>query len=524
VTVPVWLTATPPTPNGDLHLGHMAGPYVAVDMLRRYLLAEGFPVSMTTGMDDNQSYVPAQGLRDGLTGEEVADRYGARIAAAWTAARVEFDRIVEPRRTPGYLEFVQGFFTKLHDTGAIQPRTRPLPFCTRCEMWLYEAFVVGACPHCDESSNGNACEACGRPNDCADLGDPRCRRCDRPAELREQTRLYLPLAPFAERLAAFWSGVAMPPHLRALCTRMAEDGLPEIAVSHPSDWGVPVPVLGFETQRIYVWFEMAPGYLLEYDPETARPGCGPVQFFGFDNGYFHAILFPALFMAWDPQLPLPTAFVVNEFYRLEGVKFSTSRRHAVWARDALAESGADALRLHASRDRPNGRQTSFAYGDLARAREHLHREWNGWLRELVNAVVAETGGTVVDETPAGDAWELLRGRLTRTLDELREAYSLAGFDPRRAVGLLDEVVRCARDFGCVHRYETDRRAYRAGLAGQLAAARALAAWAAPALPVGATRLAALLGVPPGGRIDATALAPPPPGTRLVDTVDPVFGS
>jgi methionyl-tRNA synthetase len=522
MTAPVWLTATPPTPNGDLHIGHMAGPYVAVDVLRRHLLAEGTPVLMTTGLDNHQSYVPAQGVRDGRTGDQVAERFGTRIVDAWRDADLRFDRIVDPTRTPRYVESIQAFFLKLCDQGAIVPRTRPLPFCVGCDRWLYEAFVVGGCPHCGERSNGNACEACCRPNDCGDLADPRCLACDEPAQLRDQTRLYLPLAPFADRLAEFWSRVSMPPRLRALCEVMAADGLPEIAVSHPTDWGVPVPVLGFEDQRIYVWFEMAPGYLLEYDPDTMRPASGPVQFFGIDNGYFHAVLFPASFLAWDPDLPLPTAFVVNEFYRLEGLKFSTSRRHAVWARDGLAETGADAMRLHVLRDRPNGRQTSFERVDLRQARQHLDDRWNGWLRALFSAVRAETGGAVPDEPPSGSGWDLLHTRLSRLGDDLHDAYSLDGFDPRRAVDLLDEFVRCAQDFGYVHQHEHDRAAYRAALAGQLAAASALASWAEPVVPAGAGRLRALLGVTAVQPI-AAALAPLPPGTRLGEPDGPIFG-
>ncbi|TDC81660.1 methionine--tRNA ligase [Micromonospora sp. KC606] len=520
---PLWLTATPPTPNGELHLGHMAGPYVAADTLRRFLLADDVPALMTTGLDDHQSYVALRGDRDGRGAEETADDYGRRVIAGWRGAQVDFDRIVEPRRLPGYGEFVQAFLQKLYDNDVIQPRTRPLPYCDPCDRWLYEAYVTGACPHCGAECNGNACEACGRPNDCGDLGDPRCTLCGCPAGLRDQRRLYLPLAQVADRLAAFWKRVAMPPHVRAMCTRMLADGLPEIAVSHPTNWGVPVPVLGFQDQRIYVWFEMAPGYLLEFDPDSARPTTGPVQFFGFDNSYFHAVLFPALFMLWDDTVPLPAAFVVNEFYRLAGDKFSTSRRHAVWALEGLAADGVDALRYHVLRTRPTGRQTNFDPGDLAAARTHLHEVWNGWLRGLVGAVHAETGGVVPEERPEGADWELLHGRLTRTSAELREAYSVAGFDPRRAIGLLDEVVYCARDYGFTQSHERERPAYRAALTGQLAAAAALAAWAGPALPAGAARLDAVLETAPGRRVNAAALAPPPPGTVLAAAPERIFG-
>ncbi|MEU7178358.1 MULTISPECIES: class I tRNA ligase family protein [Streptomyces] len=529
MSAPVWITATPPTPNGDLHVGHIAGPYVAGDVLRRFLAADGVEARYTTGLDDHQSYVPVRGAKDGRTGEDVADGYGASIERTWHAAEVAFDRIVHPRRDADYPAFVQDFLRRLHGAGHLVARTRPLPYCTGCRRWLYEAYVSGKCPHCGAGSHGNACEPCGRPNDCGDLTDPHCETCGLPAELRDCTRLYFPLAPFADRLTAFWADVRMPPHLRVLCETMLADGLPEIAVSHPADWGVPVPVDGFTDQRAYVWCEMAPGYLYQSDRRGpgGGPATGPVQFFGFDNGYFHAVLFPALFMAYDAALPLPTAFVVNEFYQLDGQKFSTSRRHAVWAHDALAGAGSDALRHHVLADRPDGRQTSFTPADLDRTIGHLRTGWDGWLHRLCAAVARDCDGRVPAERPAGPDWERLRAGLLRTVAELREAYGTAGFDPRRAVALLDDAVARTADFGHVHAHERDRpdgaAAHRAALTAQLAAAAALAAWAAPVMPAGAARLAALLGERPGRPVTAAALAAPEPGRRLDPPAGPVFG-
>lgn len=523
-----WITATPPTPNGELHVGHLAGPYVAADVLRRFLRADGDPALLTTGMDDHQSYVPVRGLKDGRTAEEVSDGYGRDIVAGWSAAGVEFDRIVQPRTDRGYPRVVQDFFLRLFDSGAIVPRTRDLPWCPFCERWLYEAYVAGGCPHCGLPSGGNACEACGRPNHCGDLVEPRCAVCQEPALLRPCERLFLPLAPFADRLAELWDRVAMPPHLRALCERMSAEGLPEIAVSHPGSWGVPVPVPGFEHHRIYVWLEMAPGYLLERDAEGGLPTEGPVQLFGFDNGYFHAVLFPAAYLALDPHAPLPAAFLVNEFYRLEGRKFSTSRRHAVWALEALREVGSDVLRYHVLSDRPNGRQTNFTREALQRSRRHLHEHWNGWLERLLTAVETDCAGRPPAEPPSGPAWERLAARLRRAAEDLRDAYSVAGFDPRRAVAILDEVVALAADFGHVQAHQRSRPAgaapHRAALSGQLAIAGALTAWAAPVMPAGAERLARLLGRMPGGPVTAQALSGPALGTVLSAPAGPVFGA
>ncbi|MDX6368716.1 MAG: methionyl-tRNA synthetase [Gaiellaceae bacterium] len=525
---PWWITATPPTPNGDLHVGHMAGPYLAADVLRRFLRADGHAVVLTTGMDDHQSYVHAQGLRSGDDAAAVAREFGDRICTAWLSAEIEFDRVVVPPADPRYVPFVQRFFQTLYDAGALVARDRPLPYCEVCDRWLYEAYVVGGCPHCGADSNGNACELCGRPNECGDLVDPRCTLCDTPATLRSCERLFFPLAAYADRLEAYWETVAMPPHLHALCETMLADGLPEVAVSHPSGWGVPVPVRGFEEQRIYVWLEMAPGYMLEYDGSGAGPGRGPVQFFGFDNGYFHAILFPALFMAVDPKIPLATSFIMNEFYLLEGKKFSTSRRHAVWAIDALRDAGSDALRFHVLADRPVGRETNFEADDLQIARQYLRTRWNGWLERLSAAVRSECDGAAPIERPRGSDWDLLAARLRHTAAELRDAYSEEGFDTRRAVSLLDETVRLAEDYGYVHAHRrsgpSGASEYRAALTAQLAVASALAAWAAPILPEGAGRLAAMLGVAPTRPITADALVAPEAGTRLSEPDGAIFGA
>ncbi|MEU8852546.1 GNAT family N-acetyltransferase [Streptomyces sp. NPDC048564] len=531
MTSPVWITSTPPTPNGDLHVGHLAGPYVAGDVLSRFLRSESRSVLYTSGIDDHQSYVQVRGLKEGgKAPEDIADAYGASIERTWRSAAVSFDRVVLPRRDPGYDRVVQRFFQRLHDDGHIEARTTPLPYCASCELWLYEAYVVGGCPHCGSSSNGNACEACGRPNDCGDLVDPRCTLCGQAAESRPCERLYFPLGPHTERLVDYWATVRMPPHLRALCERMAAEGLPDIAVTHPADWGVGVPVPGFEDQRIYVWFEMAPGYLMQAGRVGGADGAGPqgpVQFFGFDNGYFHAVLFPALYAACGRTDILPAAFEVNEFYRLREQKFSTSRRHAVWADEVIEECGSDVLRHHVCCDRPEGRQTSFDRPALERTRRHLDTLWNGWLDRLFDDVEAGCGGRVPDEEPVGADWESLRSRLLASLAELREAYGPTAFAPRRAVALLDEMVRCVTDFAHVQAHQAQRPGgaahFRAALAAQLAVASALAAWAAPLLPVGAARLAQVLGVPAGRPVTAAALAVPR-GRRLTLPDGPVFGS
>jgi methionyl-tRNA synthetase len=534
-----FITATPPTPNGEMHVGHLAGPYIAADVYRRYVLASGGRAVMTTGQDDHQSYVQVRGLRDGRTAEQVADGYADLIEHAWRTVGAQFDVSVRPRRDADHIPFVQDFFRTLHQQGDLVERTLPLPYCVDCQQWLYEAYVTGGCPHCKAPSGGNACEVCGRPNNCGDLIEPRCVTCGRNADLRDCTRLFFPLARHERKLAAYWDRVAAPPHLRVLWEQMLRDGLPDIAVSHPADWGIPVPVDGYEDQRIYVWFEMAPGYLIEARRAAEQYGLGDetalmgpqagsfVQFFGFDNGYFHAVLFPALFMAYDQDVRLPDHFVVNEFYQLEGKKFSTSRRHAIWATELLATTDPDLLRFHVLADRPNGRQTSFSLGALDATRDHLRTEWDGWLQRLTDAIASDADGVVPDLVPTGPDWDVLHGRLRRILRDLRDAYDVRAFDTRRVTALLDELVRLGADHGYthVHYAELSNRdpRYLASLVAQLTVAQALAAWAAPIMPGACARLATLIGHDRPLTVDESALEPPAPGRRVARPDGPVFG-
>ncbi|NLU66124.1 class I tRNA ligase family protein [Streptomyces sp. HNM0574] len=530
MTGPVWITATPPATDGELHIGHLAGPYVAADMLSRYLRADGTPVRFTTGTSDHDSSVEVRSLRVGRKPDEVAAGYREAIAADWLSSGVEFDEIVHPGASTAFVGWLRELYARMAAEGLLVPRTRLLPHCASCERWLHGAHVTGNCPHCDAPGSGGMCHECARPNDCGDLLDARCARCGGEARARRCRRLYLPLEPFRERLAEFWDdGAGMPPRLVALCRRLAEDGLPELAVSHPGEWGVPVPVEGFPEQRVDACFEAAALHLYGYAfDRRAEPG-HTVHFCGFGHAFCHAVLLPVLM--FTRGLKLPQDFVVNEPYVLDAR--DAEGEPPVWALDLLAEHGSDTLRRHVLRERPTARRTAFSHEELRRTRAELDATWNRWLSRLFAAVREECGGVVPDAEPGGAGWPTLLRRLERAAEDLREAYGPLALDPRRAVAVLDEAVRCAADFADVNAHLHDRDRGRApttggderprALAAQLAVAAALTAWARPVMPEGADRLAAALGVTPGGPVTAAALCAPRPGSRLAPPSGPVFG-
>lgn len=499
----VMVTAAPPTPNGDLHIGHLSGPYLAGDVHSRYLRLRGVEAHYVFGSDDNQSYVQTNAARMGLAPQESADRLADDIQATLKAARIEVEPFVRPNASPWHASIVQEFFRRLYDQGKLEAREAPSPFCETCNRYLYEAYIRGTCPHCSNITGGNLCEDCGRTNDCIDLIDPVCTQCGGTPTRRNFTRLYFPLSQYGARLREYWETVGMNRSLRSLCEQVLAAGLPDLAVTHVNDWGIPVPVEGFEGQRIFVWCEMAPRYFayaqhLGKDDEAWKSywkseDAAVVQCFGFDNGFYYAVFLPAMFMAYDPEIRLASAFIMNEFYRLDGAKFSTSRRHAIWGRDLLADVPADVVRYYLSATGPEVEGTNFSLAEFAgTADRELLGEWQSWLSELARRMEEEFGNRVPSTGDWTDEHKRFFSRLEALAAEAATGYEARTFSMQKATRVLGELVRETRRFAKAE--ESWRRVpargeeRRTAAALEMLAAKHLAILASPILPDFAARL------------------------------------
>lgn len=505
--------STPPTPNGDLHLGHLSGPYTGADIYRRFLELQGATAFHVTGRDDNQSYVPRKALDQGRMPCELADDYSNRIEATLARNAIRIDHYGNPNASPYHVDLTRRVVKELFDKGLIVERDVDALFCASTGNYLYEAHVRGLCPHCGVESDGNACEQCGRPNDVTDLVNPYSKygSATGGGTMRRHVRkLYFRMSAFADQLRAYHREVRMPAHLAALCHRMLEAGLPDICVSHFSDWGIPVPVAGYDDQRIYVWFEMAAGYLAAAQETAekanlrgaardgwqefyARERTEVVHFFGFDNGYFHALLFPAVFMALDWGITPPAAFVVNELLNLEGLKFSTSRGHLIWGRDLLAQVRPDYVRYYLSYVRPETSKTNFTLAEFRSVIDtQLAGAWQGWLDRLLDKAGIVFGAKV----PAPGAWaqehRAFFERVSGLLEQAVTAYRPADFSPQRVCQLAGELVRETERFaasqthyaGCAATHDL----LRTGVALELLAAKTLALVMQPIMPAFSDRL------------------------------------
>lgn len=544
---PILVTAAPPTPNGDMHLGHLAGPYLSADFYTRYARLRGRQAAYACGSDDHCMYVQAKGRQMGLDGWQAADHFVAAITESLESAGLDLAVFMRPAQSEHFEPMVQDLFAKLQAAGQLERRRQPCLYSEQLDRYLFEADVSGRCPHCDHGMVGITCEECGRICDATELVEPRCTHTGETPVERPCTRLVFPLSRWAEPLRAYLQKATMPGRLRAFCEKQLADGLPDVPISHVSDWGIPVPVEDPELagQTLYVWFEMAARYLAYaqhvaegqgeeegYGHYWRRKDASIVQFFGFDNSFWYTLMLPALYMAYDPTLRLPTAFVTNEFYRLEGQKFSTSRGHAILGRSLLAAAPRDAVRFYLAYSCPERTQESFTVAEFeATVERELVGRWQPWLGGLVAKVHTEFDA----EVPATGDWTAeqlaFQRRLERLAEDVVEAYEPAGFSPQRITRLACDLVRSAERFGAgqepwktVPERSQERRS---AVALELLAAKLLALVTAPVMPEFADRLWADLGY--GSESTMTRawqdlFAWVPAGQRLAEPSGPYFSS
>lgn len=353
------------------------------------------------------------------------------------------------------------------------------------------------------------------PISCTGLIDPKAKLTGATPEIQDVRRLFLPLEPHRASIESYVEKVAMPAHLRALIQRLLSAELPDFVVSHVSDWGIPVPLEGFEGQIISAWVEMCPGYISFSVPVTdalagdqadeeswrqlwATPDAELVQFFGLDNGWYHVIVYPLLYQLYDASIRPPVAFVCNHFYRLEGEKFSTSRSHAIWGGDAAQEWGADPLRFFLALTGPEVEHSNFERAEFEGfVDDELIGTWQEWLGRLATKLERPYAGVIPEAGTWTDPHLHFLKRLKGFLDEAEAALAAESFSMRRLTRLACELVRSASDFGKrqdaygLHPSGKDER--RTGIALELAAARVLALIASPVMPGFAEHLWAGLG-------------------------------
>ncbi|MGW1361232.1 class I tRNA ligase family protein [Streptomyces chartreusis] len=481
------VVAATPTPNGDLHIGHMAGPYLAGDVYSRYLAADGRDVIYTTCTDDSQTYVTTTARRLGVPAAQLCAESTAKIERTISAMGLSMEGL--PPIDDRYRATVLEFFTRLHETDRLRERTVRLPYAQESGRYLYDGLMTGSCPVCLTGSAGGVCEGCGHPNNADELlGARSVLEPDSPVTTREVTILVLPMEEYRERLTSYFAERLgrWRPHAAQLVRELLDRPLPEIPVTVPGDWGIAAPFPETPGQILYPWVEAMPavmystwwsadrrGERTEAVDELWRAGSDTelVYFHGFDNVYHWGLLDLVLLMAHGDRYVLPEANISNEFYDLEGEKFSTSRNHLIWSADLLAEVPRDLVRFYLALTAPEFQRTNFSTAALTEVTERrLIGPWNR-LAEALNALAPAGAGSPLPTTATG------RDRAASIIERFRLTYELDGFNLGRSaeslVAALDRLAAAAQ--------EPRERDDALGAGDLLLQVRALLACAAPLL-------------------------------------------
>ena len=401
------ITTALPYTNGPVHIGHLAGVYIPADIYARYLRLQGRPVTMIGGSDEHGVPITLKARKEGVTPQDIVDRYHALIKKSFEGLGISFD-IYSRTTSDIHSRTASEFFRRLYDKGEFIEKTSEQLYDPEAKQFLADRYVTGECPHCHhQGAYGDQCEACGTTLSATELINPKSAITGATPELRSTKHWYLPLDKWESRLRSWileghkeWKT-----NVYGQCKSWLDLGLQPRAVSRDLSWGVPVPVEGAEGKVLYVWFDAPIGYISNTkellpdswetwwkDPETRI-----INFIGKDNIVFHCIVFPAMLMAYGDNFQLPDNVPANEFLNLEGDKISTSRNWAVWLHEYLEDfpGKQDVLRYVLTANAPETKDNDFTWKDF-QARNN--NELVAILGNFVNRVVVLThkyyGGVV----------------------------------------------------------------------------------------------------------------------------------
>ncbi|GAA4027157.1 methionine--tRNA ligase [Hymenobacter glaciei] len=370
------VTAALPYANGPVHIGHLAGVYLPADIYVRYLRSAGRDVKFICGSDEHGVPITIRAQKEGVTPQQVVDKYHALIRDSFKDFNVSFD-VYSRTSSLTHAEVSSSFFTKLNNEGKFIEQTTQQYFDEKAHQFLADRYIVGTCPNCgNENAYGDQCERCGTSLSPTELINPRSMLSGAQPVLRDTKHWFLPLDQYEPWLREWiieghksdWKT-----NVYGQCKSWIDQGLHPRAVTRDLDWGVPVPVPGAEGKVLYVWFDAPIGYISatkeafpdEWELYWKDAGSKLVHFIGKDNIVFHCIIFPVMLKAHG-EFILPDNVPANEFLNLEGDKISTSRNWAVWLHEYLADfpGQADVLRYVLCANAPENKDNDFTWKDF----------------------------------------------------------------------------------------------------------------------------------------------------------------
>lgn len=378
-----------PYANNDLHLGHLAGAYLPADIFARYHRLAGNDVLMVSGSDSHGTPITVAADRKGISPRELFEHYHQRFLETQQRIGISYDLFTHTD-TENHHRVAQDIFLKLLEKGYVYRATQRQFFSATTGRALPDRYVEGTCPHCGyPEARGDQCDNCGRLLDALELINPRSKLDGSTPVVRDSEHFFLDLPRLQDRIAAFLTEGKdhWRPNVLNFSRNYVAAGLQGRPITRDIEWGIPVPLPGYEEKRLYVWFEAVIGYLsasIEWSRNVGRPDAWKewwynpeartVYFIGKDNIPFHTIIWPAMLIGVerlyedDParRLNLPYDVPANEFLNLEGAKFSKSHGRAIWLPEYLEQYAPDPLRYYVTAIMPETADTNFSWAEFVR--------------------------------------------------------------------------------------------------------------------------------------------------------------
>lgn len=408
----ITVTSALPYANGPVHIGHLAGVYVPADIYVRYLRLKGRDVIFIGGSDEHGVPVTIRARKEGVTVQEVVDRYHYLIKDSFEKFGISFD-IYSRTTSKTHHHLASDFFRKLYDEGKFVELVTEQFYDEESNHFLTDRNIRGECPRChNHDAYGDQCEKCGATLSPEELINPYNAETGHPLVRRATKHWYLPLDQYQPWLEKWileehkeWR-----PNVYGQCKSWLDGGLRPRAVTRDLDWGIPVPVEGAEGKVLYVWFDAPIGYisntkeLCDGNPEKygswetwwKDPETRLVHFIGKDNIVFHCIVFPSMLKAHGEYI-LPDNVPGNEFLNLEGNKISTSKNYAVWLNEYLEElpNRQDELRYVLTANAPETKDNDFTWADFqARCNNELVAVYGNFVNRALQLTQKYNEGVV----------------------------------------------------------------------------------------------------------------------------------
>lgn len=421
-----------PYANGSLHLGHMAA-LIGGDIIARYHRLVGNDVLFVSGSDCHGTPIAVEAEKRHLCPSEIANKYHQEFVEVFKKSQFSYDCYTKTT-TENHKEVVQEFFLKLYNQGYIYLKTEELPYCPKCKRFLPDRYIEGECPKCHyKEARGDQCDECGNLMNTRDLINSKCKICNSSPEWRETEHFFLKLSAFERQLeklarkAKNWRANA-----KQFTLNLIRKGLPDRAITRDIEWGVPIPIKGYENKRIYVWFEAVCGYLSASKEWAKKQGKNDewqkfwinkdaIHYYihGKDNIPFHTLIWPAMLIGYS-NLHLPDYIVSSEYLTLEKKQFSTSRNWAVWLPDFLKSFDSDLLRYYLIINGPENSDADFS--------------WSEFQAKINNELIANFGNLVYRTfslikkgfPPGVRVSETLNNGQEELINEAKQAFDLVG--------------------------------------------------------------------------------------------------